>query len=42
VTRHFTELDVSGLNVEVPGTADRVRDGYEAMIVATGFAGGRS
>jgi hypothetical protein len=41
VTRRFAQLGVSELSVELPGTSDRVRDGYEAMIVATGFAGDR-
>jgi hypothetical protein len=35
----FTELDVDGLNVELLRTSHRVRDGYEAMIVATGYVG---
>jgi hypothetical protein len=35
---HFTELGAGELSVELLQTEDRVRDGYEAMIVATGFA----
>jgi hypothetical protein len=41
VTQCFTDLGVSGLSVERPQTADRVRDGYKYMIVATGFVGER-
>ena len=36
VRRHFTELGVGELSVELLRTKHRVRDGYEGMIVATG------
>jgi hypothetical protein len=36
VRRHFTELGVSDLSVELLQTKHRVRDGYAGMIVATG------
>ena len=36
VRRHFTELGMSGLSVELLHTEHRVRDGYAGMIVATG------
>jgi NNMT/PNMT/TEMT family len=36
VRRHFTELGVSDLSVELLQTEHRVRDGYAGMIVATG------
>lgn len=36
VRRHFTELGVSDLSVELLETNHRVRDGYDGMIVATG------
>lgn len=36
VQRHFTELGVSDLSVELLQTEHRVRDGYAGMIVATG------
>jgi hypothetical protein len=38
VERHFNELGAEKLSVVVPKTEHRVRHGYEAMIVATGFA----
>jgi hypothetical protein len=41
VRLHFTELGASELSVDVLRTSHRVRDGYEGMIVATGFVGGR-
>jgi hypothetical protein len=41
VSQHFTELGASELSVELLLTEDRVRDGYEGMIVATGFTRGR-
>jgi hypothetical protein len=41
VAERFGQLGVCQLSVELPGTSHRVRDGYEAMIVATGFAGER-
>jgi hypothetical protein len=41
VQLHFIELGVNGLNVELLQTPHRVRDGYEAMIVATGSVGDR-
>jgi hypothetical protein len=34
---HFTELGTSELSVELLSTKHRVRDGYQGMIVATGF-----
>jgi hypothetical protein len=37
----FTELGASQLSVDLLQTTHRVRDGYEGMIVATGFACGR-
>lgn len=40
VGRHFVSLGVRDLSVHVNQTEDRVRTGYTAMIVATGFAGG--
>lgn len=40
VARHFTDLGVKDLTVELNRTEDRVRPGYTGMIVATGFAGG--
>ncbi len=39
VMLRFTELGTSDLNVELTQTPYLVRDGYEGMIVATGFAG---
>lgn len=39
VRQHFTELGVGDLSVEHLLTEHRVRDGYEAMIVATGVVG---
>jgi hypothetical protein len=41
VWRHLSELGAVKLGVETPKTEDRVRDGYEGMIVATGFAATR-
>jgi hypothetical protein len=41
VRLHFAELGASELSVELLRTTHRVRDGYEGMIVATGFACGR-
>jgi hypothetical protein len=41
VSLHFTECGADKLNVEVLRTTHRVRDGYQGMIVATGFARGR-
>jgi hypothetical protein len=41
VTERFTDLGVSGLNVELTRTVHRVRPGYAGMIVATGIVGGR-
>jgi hypothetical protein len=38
VERHLTTLGVREPSVELLATSHRVRDGYEAMIVATGFA----
>ena len=38
VRRHLTELNVREPSVDLLETSHRVRDGYEAMIVATGFA----
>jgi hypothetical protein len=40
VRRHFTRLGAAELSVELLRTKHRVRDGYEGMIVATGFASG--
>ena len=37
----FTELGVNGLSVELLQLPPKVRDEYEGMIVATGFAGDR-
>ena len=37
VRLHFTQLGASELSVELLQTEHRVRDGYEGMIVATGF-----
>jgi hypothetical protein len=37
VQRHLAELGVREPSVDLLETSDRVRDGYEAMIVATGF-----
>jgi NNMT/PNMT/TEMT family len=39
VTRQFKKLGVSELSVDLLRTADRVREGYESMIVATGIVG---
>lgn len=39
VRQRFTELGASKLNVKLLRTKPLVRDGYEGMIVATGFAG---
>lgn len=39
VRRHFTELGVPKPTVDLLDTSNRVRDGYEGMIVATGFVG---
>jgi NNMT/PNMT/TEMT family len=41
VWQHFTGLGVGDLRVELLRTKHRVRDGYEGMIVATGFARGQ-
>lgn len=41
VKLRFTELGVDRLSVKLLRTSHRVRDGYEAMIVATGFVGDR-
>lgn len=41
VERHLTELGVREASVELLETDHRVRDGYEGMIVATGFASNR-
>jgi hypothetical protein len=41
VERHLTELGVREPSVGLLQTEPRVRDGYEGMIVATGFAGDR-
>jgi hypothetical protein len=41
VKLHFTELGAGNLSVELLRTEHRVRPGYEAMIVATGFTRGR-
>jgi hypothetical protein len=41
VMRHLTRLGAYELTVELPETSHRVREGYEGMIVATGFVGGR-
>ena len=40
VRRHFTELGASEVSVEWLQPKHRVREGYEGMIVATGFARG--
>ena len=37
IKQHFTDLGAEKLSVEVPATEHRVRHGYEAMIVATGY-----
>jgi hypothetical protein len=37
ITGHFAQLHVSELSVELRGTAQLVREGYEGMIVATGI-----
>jgi hypothetical protein len=39
VTDHFKKLGVSELSVDLLQTTDRVREGYEGMIVATGIVG---
>jgi hypothetical protein len=39
VTDEFKKLGVSELGVDLLKTTDRVREGYEGMIVATGIAG---
>lgn len=39
VARRFTELGASELDVHLNRTSERVRPGYEGMIVATGVAG---
>jgi NNMT/PNMT/TEMT family len=39
VAEQFKRLGVSELSVDLLQTADRVRDGYEGMIVATGIVG---
>jgi hypothetical protein len=41
VRLYFAELGANELSVEMLRTAHRVRDGYEGMIVATGFTRGR-
>jgi NNMT/PNMT/TEMT family protein len=41
VKDRFTELGVSELSVDLNQTPDRVRPGYQGMIVATGIVGGR-
>jgi hypothetical protein len=41
VKRHLARLGARDLTVEQPDTSHRVRDGYEGMIVATGFSGGQ-
>jgi hypothetical protein len=41
VLQHLTSLGVRKPSVEVLKTSHRVRDGYEGMIVATGFASNR-
>jgi hypothetical protein len=41
VRLHFTERGTTDLSVEMLRTTHRVRDGYQGMIVATGFARGR-
>jgi len=41
VARRFTELGASELDVHSNRTSERVRPGYEGMIVATGVAGER-
>jgi hypothetical protein len=41
VESHLTELGAGKLSVELLQTEDRVRPGYEGMIVATGFTRGR-
>jgi hypothetical protein len=38
---HFDKCRVTELSVEPLRTTHHVRDGYEGMVVATGFAGGR-
>lgn len=39
ITKNFTRLNVSDLNVDLLKTSPTVRDGYEGMIVATGITG---
>lgn len=39
VRRHFTELGVNGLSVELLQSKHRVREGYAGMMVATGVIG---
>jgi hypothetical protein len=41
VTKCFSDLGATDLNVYLNETQDRVREGYEGMIVATGIVGGR-
>jgi NNMT/PNMT/TEMT family len=41
VRSHFTELGAAELSVDLLRTKHRVRDGWEGMIVATGFARGQ-
>ncbi len=41
VARRFTELGATELDVRLNRTSERVRPGYEGMIVATGLAGDR-
>ncbi|HET9893519.1 MAG TPA: SCO2525 family SAM-dependent methyltransferase [Streptosporangiaceae bacterium] len=41
VCKRFTELGASELDVHLNRTSERVRPGYEGMIVATGIAGER-
>jgi hypothetical protein len=40
VTEQFKNLGVSELSVDLLKTTDRIREGYEGMIVATGIVGG--
>ncbi len=40
VQEQFTALGAGGLSVELLSTNPLVRDGYQGMIVATGFADG--
>jgi hypothetical protein len=41
ITQHLTDLGATDLSVTQLSTEARVRDGYDGMIVATGYAGSR-